>query len=395
MDNLVILFSRGTMGDIYPFLHVGRKLKQLGCRITLMSNYRYHDLARQEGFGFTALDEEEWFDYLNNVPESKRKLPALLDLYRDLTPITLEKEIALLESEIKSAQNTIILAHSNDYMVPLMAKEKYGVPLYLCVLAPSFVYSLYFFEGVLKSLSTEINKVRKKIGMVEVDNWERWMKGFTKVFAFWPDWFEDGKDNDVQVMENVGFPSVGSVDRQSLQENVKQFLIGDKKVIAITHGTSRPFRDNYFRIAIEACLEKGYKLLVITPFTEYLPSNLVEFSADVLVIDYCPFHELLPCIDLLIHHGGIGTLRESIACGTPQLIIGKGYDRPHNGRIVKRLNVGGWISPNSLTTELLSESITSLLNSQGVSEACKHHANLLVEHRVSDKFYSDILGSWS
>ena len=70
-DALVILFTRGTMGDIYPFLHVGRRLKQMGCRIVLMSNYRYHEQAEQEGFGFIALDDEQLFEYLNNVLSEK------------------------------------------------------------------------------------------------------------------------------------------------------------------------------------------------------------------------------------------------------------------------------------------------------------------------------------
>lgn len=385
----IILFTRGTIGDIYPFLHVGRQLQQMGCKVILMSNYRYREHADQEGFGFLALDDKEWFDYLNNMPEAKRKLPALLELYRDLIPATLAKELALVESQINVSNKTIILAHSNDCIVPLMAKEKFDIPLYLCVLAPSFVYSLFFFGGLLQSLSEEVNRIRNELGMASVEEWGQWMKGFTKAFAFWPTWFEDGKKNEIQPMENVGFPSVGSFDHRPLQKEVDEFLQCDKQVVAITHGTSRPFRDNYFELAIEACLDAGYKLLVITPFKEYLPHE-VE-SDDVLVVDYCPFHNLLPSIDLLIHHGGIGTLREAIACGTPQLIIGKGYDRPHNGRIVKSLNVGDWIAPNALSGKLLKHTVESLLDSQAIHNSCKHYMGLLAEHRVCDDFYINVL----
>ena len=388
-DTTVILFTRGTMGDIYPFLHVGRKLKQMGCKVTLMSNYRYHEQAEQEAFGFVALDNEEWFDYLSGMPESSRKLPSLLELYRNLTPITLAKELALVEGLIGEG-NTVILAHSNDYMVPLMAREKYGVTLYLCVLAPSFVYSLLFFEGVLKSLSKEINEARDKIGMTPVEDWSRWMKGFSKTFAFWPNWFEDGQENEILKMENVGFPSVGVVERRCLQHEVIRFLECRGKTIVITHGTSRPFRDNYFKLAIEACQGTGHNLIIVTPFKEYLPKD-VETLDGIMVVDYCPFHELLLRVDLVVHHGGIGTLREAIACGTPQLIIGKGYDRPHNGRIVKNLNVGDWISPNALSVPLLKQTMERLLNARDLSESCNRYMELLVDHQICDSFYGQVV----
>lgn len=378
------------MGDIYPFLHIGRKLKTLGCDIIFMSNFRYRDNAEQEGFEFVALDDEAWFDYLNNVPESKRKLPALLKLYKDIIPATTEKELALIESKIESPENTIILAHSNDYMTSMMAKEKYNIPLHLCVLAPSFVHSIQFFESVCKNASLQVNQVRENVGLLPVQDWEQWVRGFNDVFAFWPQWFSCGKSNEVQEMENVGFPSVGHVDQNALQPEVTKFIDSEKKVVAISHGTSRPFRDNYFCDAIEACRNTGRKLLVITPFREYVPDNISE-DKDVLVVDYCPFHELIPQIDLLIHHGGIGTVRESIASGTPQLIIGKGYDRPHNGRIVKGLTVGDWIAPNALSSETIKASIELILNSEDIASSCELHKEYMVEHQVENKFYSKIL----
>lgn len=385
----IILFTRGTMGDIYPFLHIGAELKKYGCRVTLMSNYCYEKYAIQEGFKFVALDDEHWFSYLNNMPESERKLPSLLKLYRDQIFTNLERELELVSQQVVP-EDTVILAHSNDYMVPLFAKEKFSIPLFLCVLAPSFVYSLYFFEGVLKSLSDDVNKVREQVGLVPIIDWKQWMNSFDRSFAFWPDWFANDAQIIIPKLEHVGFPSVGHVEQRSLQTEIIEFLKGDIKTVAITHGTSRPFRENYFRLAIEACEKLGFKLLVITPFHEYLPES---FPENIYVVDFCPFHELLPLVNLVIHHGGIGTVRESMASGTPQLIIGKGYDRPHNGKIVKNLNVGDWISPNALTAELLHSTVLNLLNSQDVSVSCDKRKSLLIDHKINSSFYDDVVSA--
>lgn len=383
----VILYTRGTKGDLYPFLSLGRGLRERGCKVTLLSNYRYESYARREQFDFAALDDEESFEFLNNMPELHSSLAAKIKLSRDHMIANLEQEVAIIRNAI-SRPNTVIVAHSNDYLAPMLASEKDHIALHLCMLAPSYVHGFTLFEAILKNLSNELNDIRRRIGLDPQQDWGRWLKGFGKCFAVWPDWFSDGADKIVPGLECIGFLSIDSIENLPLQKEVREFIGVDGKNILITHGTSRPFNDDYFRLSVNACRELDCHLIVSTPFRELLP---VDLPANVLWIDFCAFHELLPFIDLIVHHGGIGTTREAIANATPQLIIGQGFDRQHNGRIIKKCGLGDWIMPKDLSEETLRQKLCALAGNAEIETRCAHYGPLLYNDAGLEAFYRHVM----
>jgi rhamnosyltransferase subunit B len=382
----VILFTRGTKGDLYPFLRIGGGLKEKGCKITLLSNYCYENYADQEKFDFVPMDDKESFETLNNTPELHGSLSSKLKLSKDHMIANLEQEVKIIESKISKA-NTVILAHSNDYLAPLFAMEKCGVSLYLCMLAPSYVHGFLLFEALLKSLSVDVNEIRTRIGLEPIEDWKRWLNSFEKCFAVWPDWFSGDAKKIAPDLECVGFLSIDSVEKKPLQKEMQDFIGVSTRNILITHGTSRPFNDLYFKLAINAIQKLGYKLIVSTPFRELLPEQLPQ---NVFWVEFCSFHELLPMINLVIHHGGIGTTRESIDNAVPQLIIGQGFDRQHNGRIVKERGLGDWIIPKALTIDTLYQKINDLLSDHNVKLKCEEYKLFLYNEEAINAFYETI-----
>lgn len=385
----VIILTRGTKGDLYPLIHIGRGLKERGHEVTLLSNYSYKEYAKQEGFDFdfVALDEEESFQALIEMREFYSRLPSLLQLYKDHIIPNLDKELKVIEAKVRKGK-TVILAHSNYYLSALFAMEKLNVPLHLCVLSPSFIYSFPLFEGIANRLSEELNAVRSRIGLAPVHDWKKWLNSYNQCFALWPEWFSDEGQQILPKLEYVGFLSVNGLDPKPLQENIKAIVADDTTCILITHGTSKPFNDNYFEIAIKVCETLNCKLIVSTPFRELLPKSL---SDNIIWVDYCPFDELLPSIDLIIHHGGIGTTREAAANSVPQLIIGQGFDRQDNGRIVKNLGLGDCILPKALSEELLFNTVSRLLHDNEIKSVCNRYAPLLKNQKPQDGFYEKIV----
>lgn len=361
----IILFTRGTKGDLYPFLKIGRGFKERNCKVNFLSNLRYESYSKQEQFEFSALDDEETFELLNNKPELHTNLSLKLKLAKDHMIAHLEKEFRIIESKVV-AGSTAIVAHSNDYLAPLLIAEKLNVPLFLCMLAPSYVHGMAIFEALMKSLSSDLNDIRHRIGLAPIEDWSKWLSGFKQCFALWPDWFSPDLQNTAPELKYLGFLPVKELEANSLAPEVLDFISGKSKLILITHGTSRPFNDDYFRVAINACQRFSCDIIISTPFRNLLPQALPD---NVLWVEFCPFHDVLPKVDLLIHHGGIGTLREAIEKGVPQLIIGQGFDRQHNGRTIAQLGLGDWISPSSLSEENLYQKI-NFLNKQDIISLC-------------------------
>lgn len=386
MANDVVIFTRGTKGDLYPFLRLAQGLKGQGCSVTLMSNYCYEAYAAEVGLNFVELDDRESFENLNNVPEYHTNLPALLGMYRDHILSKLNGEVKLIGDVVKA--NSVLLAHSNDYLSPLFAMEKYGTPLYICMLAPSYAHGLVLFEAVLNSLTDELNKLRENIGLPRVEDWKTWLMKFEHCFALWPKWYSDEARNIVPRLDYLGFVSIESVEHAAIQQPIKDFLF-DKcaPVVLVTHGTSKPFNDQYFKLCLSACEILGYKVIVSTPFPHLLPDPLPN---NALWVDFCPFHLLLPFVDLIIHHGGIGTVRESIWHCTPQLIIGQGFDRQHNGRAVKKLGVGDWLAPNLLSINSICEKIGYIKSTHQIESQCRFYRSQLYDDQALNNFYKDL-----
>jgi len=383
----VILFTRGTKGDLFPFLALGKGFKDRGCQVSLLSNYCYAAYAQQECLDFAALDDQESFDHLNNMPEYHSKLSAKLRLSRDFLVPSLEKEVQIIGRKISGARD-VLIAHSNDLLSPLLAAEKFKVPLYLCMFAPSYIHALDLVEAVLKSLATDVNRVRQRLGLAHIHDWKAWLHGFEKCFALWPAWFSDDGQKSIADLEYVGFMPGDGGDRTPLPEEMKTFLGKREKTILITHGTSLPFNDQYFRLAIASCQETDCKLVVTTPFPELLPDELPD---NVHWVKFCSFRELLPRVNLIVHHGGIGTTHESIAAGVPQLIVGQGFDRQHNGRIVESLGVGDWIIPKALTVSAFREKIVNLLDNAAIMANCARHQAALYDSAASNNLYASVL----
>src|SRR5690606_24270171 len=136
------------------------------------------------------------------------------------------------------------------------------------------------------------------------------------------------------------------------------------------------------------CHKLGYKTIISTSFRDFLPKALPE---NVIWVEFCPFRELLPLIDLIVHHGGIGTTCESVANVVPQLIIGQGFDRQHNGRVIKKLGLGDWIAPKALSEDILIHKINSLMEDKGILSRCEQYKSRLYDHEALQAFYESLL----
>jgi UDP:flavonoid glycosyltransferase YjiC (YdhE family) len=70
-----------------------------------------------------------------------------------------------------------------------------------------------------------------------------------------------------------------------------------------------------------------------------------------------------------MHHGGIGTLAQGMASGTPQLIMPMAFDQPDNALRASRLGVARWLSPRKFTTDGVTTVLRDLLESSAVATA--------------------------
>jgi rhamnosyltransferase subunit B len=62
-------------------------------------------------------------------------------------------------------------------------------------------------------------------------------------------------------------------------------------------------------------------------------------SPEVMITGYVPYSLLFPHAQVIVHHGGIGTLAQALRAGRPQLVVPHLVDQPDNAHRAARLGV--------------------------------------------------------
>jgi MGT family glycosyltransferase len=91
------------------------------------------------------------------------------------------------------------------------------------------------------------------------------------------------------------------------------------------------------------------------------PALLGELPTNVRVEKFVPQAEVLRHVDLIVHHGGAGTMLGALAEGLPQLVLPQGADHPFNAAAVERAGAGRTLPNEAQTPETLEEAVGALL----------------------------------
>jgi UDP:flavonoid glycosyltransferase YjiC (YdhE family) len=91
------------------------------------------------------------------------------------------------------------------------------------------------------------------------------------------------------------------------------------------------------------------------------PTLLGELPDNVHVEKFVSQAEVLRHVDLVVHHGGAGTMLGTLAEGLPQLILPQGADQPYNAMAIERAGAGRSLTNDTQTHETLTTAVAALL----------------------------------
>lgn len=115
------------------------------------------------------------------------------------------------------------------------------------------------------------------------------------------------------------------------------------------------------------------KVMRRNPSWEMIFNNgKIEFESapqNITLVKKCNQIQLIQQADVVITHGGLGTIKECIANHKPMLVVPFTYDQPGNGARVERIGLGLTTrTPNTNAAEI-ERSLISLMDNQRYNEA--------------------------
>jgi len=144
--------------------------------------------------------------------------------------------------------------------------------------------------------------------------------------------------------------------------------LDDRPLVYASMGTTRNARPEATRMIAEACRTLDVQL-VIALGNRFDPVALGRLPGDPIVVEYAPQVELLKLANVVITHGGLNTVLETLTEGKPMIVIPLAYDQPANALRLKRLSVAEMLPVRRLNAARIREAIVRLVSQTSYTEA--------------------------
>jgi rhamnosyltransferase subunit B len=391
----VLLPAIGSAGDVHPILALGIALKRRGHRATILTNPLFQELIEGQGVEFlplgtiddaraTIADPDLWHPRKGFEVVARRAIvPSIAEVYRYIE---------------QHADADTVVASSGIAFGARIAQERLGVPVATVHLQPSIIRSLVdqgmagnirisasqpmwfkraFFRFadwflIDRALKRPVNEFRATLGLPPVDRvMHRWMHSPRLVIGFFPDWFANRQSDWPPETHLVGFPLWDS-GNALLPPEARDFLEAGEPPVVFTPGSAGATMHRYFRESVEAVRKLRRRAMLVTNFPEQVPPDL---PAHVKTFGYLPFSDVLPHAAMLVYHGGIGTLAQTIKAGIPHLVVPNGHDQFDNAWRIERLGLGRSIPQARYRADHVEEAIGAILGNDQGHARCRDYAS--------------------
>lgn len=404
-----LLTTFGSLGDLHPYIAVGRGLRARGHEVTIATSPAYGDKVEGEGLTFHPIRPELTSLVADPGVMARAYHPRTGTEYviRRMMLPWLEQSYDDLKSIAAAAD--LMVGHPIAFATPILA-EQLGKRWISVALQPSVMLSAYdppsisgapylewfralgpgfwtvFFRlarRIARRWGEPINDLRRKLGLREVPNpvlddmfspfgTQAW---FSRVLAPrpHPDW--------PAKTTITGFPFYDRlVPGQGLSDELAQFLDAGPPPVIFTLGSSAVFdAGSFYEESAKAAGMLGCRaVLLIGADPRNRPAR--GLPEGVMAAEYAPYSELYPRAAAIVHQGGAGTTAQALRAGIPMCVVPYSHDQPDYARRCARLGVARIVPRTAYRAARVAGELRQLL----ADDACRDSALLVAREMATE-----------
>jgi rhamnosyltransferase subunit B len=360
----------GTAGDVLPLLRIGRRLADRSHDVSLLTHFGYRGLTEEAGLEFAAVDDAA--GHARSVEDG-----PLVNTPRGIVEFMRRHYLPQVSGEYEQIRErcrpsgTIVVARDLFDLGARFAAEKLGIPVVWIFISPSQLSGRELRLALYSEiLAGDVQALRGSLGLPPVTDWAGWLKYPGRNVAIWPAWFAARDPAWPAEVEPVGFILDNEGERGEIPDELEQSLRGGQRPVLITGGSGTFVGAAFYEASVEACVRAHRSAILATPFDDLAPANLPR---SIRRYSHLPMGKLMPRVDVVIHHGGRGTMSCALAAGTPQVVLASGADRPWNALRLEELGVARCLPRLAWTPEALLQALESTA-STALRERCREIA---------------------
>ncbi len=402
MSKTITLLTSGTIGDVLPYIALGKGLIEAGYNVRVAAPRGFAYLFNNMGGGtppllFSPFDGNPT-DLLIEQGDSTpmtlgtnpiRSLRATQDFLRKARPLYRR----MLHTAAQACRGSDLLIHGLPTIWGAHIAEGLGIPAVRANLQPltptrEFPSALLPFRFSLSGIGnwfshwavtqatwlswrSEINHARHAdFGLGPAQLLDPSLKAdsaqpltlnaFSEIVVPRPrDW------NEKQVITGYWRLKEETSERVDELGRVQKFINSSKNPITIGFGS--PGTQGYLSM-LEEALNIAKAQAVLTLPEKY---HREIKSKNIFPIEYAPHDWLYKRVRVAIHHGGAGTTSASLHAGIPTITMPLAIDQFFWGERIQKLGVGLSIPQRKLNAENLAQAIIKALNNSSMQSKAK------------------------
>ncbi len=383
----IVLTTFGSLGDLFPYLAIGKGLKARGYDPVVATSASYEPIVRGHGLDFAPvrpdiLDPDAMRAEMRHVMDEHRGselvikrwvLPTLRDAFADT--------LAAAEGA------SLLLSHLLTFATPLVAEVR-GIPWVSIALQPSYFLSVYdppaigragaltrapflgpWFWRLYHRLARRIidqwfaplATMRHGLGLPPMDS-PPIIGGHSPylVLALFSPLLAHPQPDWPPHTVVTGFPFLDDPESDELPEQLAVFLAEGPPPVVFTLGSAAVMTPgSFYEVSAEAAARTGCRAVLLVG--RDAPRVPTFGSPDIIAIDYAPHATLFPRAAVNVHQGGIGTTAQAMRAGKPMLVVPFAHDQPDNAQRVERFGISQTIPRGRYTVERTERTLRRLL----------------------------------
>ena len=385
----ILITTLGSSGDLNPFVAIGLGLRARGHQVTYAVEDTFQPQLRALDFPIAPLTggaEQALMEQAHALVSRATPMASLRALVNEVILPSLRAHVAELRAACAEADILVSgapmipasfaadLTHIrwasvalSPVFIPSASTEPQPLPFTLPKALQPWANRASWSLGMMavrRIFDVPINRIRAEYGLAprrdlgQTGNLSRQLTAMAISPAYtprppdWPAWVHE-----------TGFCFWDTPTTWQESPELTAFLAGERPVVALSSGSmSDRVGDAFnpmFQAGISAIRQAGARALVIGAPAEVLPDPLPD---DVYALPFAPFSRVYPRCAAVIHHGGIGTLAQSLRAGVPALVVPWGVDQFFAGAQLARVGAGRWVRRPAFTAERGALEIAALLD---------------------------------
>jgi UDP:flavonoid glycosyltransferase YjiC (YdhE family) len=389
-----MLATMGSLGDLHPYIAVGRALKARGQEALIASSAEYETTVRSAGLDFAAVRPSleamgQRADVARRQYHPNRGAERLL---REIVMPYLRPALADITQASQGAD--LLVSHPLTFTVQLVAQQR-QLPWVSTVLAPMSFLSRHeplvmagpnllqraarvspvVYDGLMQGVRWAVRRweaplhaYRRELGLPASAQVMAMEGQFSPLgtLALFDAPLASPQSDWPQRTQVCGTPLFdGAPAAPERLAELAQFLQAGAPPLVFGLGSSVVWiAGDYWRHAMDAAQALGRRAILLTG-----SAQLPALPAGIKAFDYLPYSAVFPHAAAVVHQAGIGTLSQALRAGRPQLITPVSFDQPDNAARSASLGLARVLPFTKVTAKRLATALDGLLSDPAYAQA--------------------------